>query len=112
MTKTNVLHVIMLLALATTVNAKSQLESSGEPQRTSPQLTSVNRLPNLFIIGDSTASNSADLGWGSHLADYFDTEKISVFNRARGGRSSRTFQTEGLWDKVLEALQPGDVVLI
>lgn len=72
----------------------------------------VKRLLSLFIIGDSTASNGADCGWGSHLADYFDTDKINVFNRARAGRSSRTFQTEGLWDKVLNEINTGDYVLI
>ncbi len=68
--------------------------------------------PTLFIVGDSTASNGDDLGWGSHLAKYFNSEKITVVNRARGGRSSRTFQTEGLWDAVLENLKAGDFVLI
>ena len=71
-----------------------------------------NRVLNLFVIGDSTASNGADCGWGSHLASYFDTNKINIFNRARGGRSSRTFQTEGLWDKVLDEINAGDFVLI
>jgi lysophospholipase L1-like esterase len=71
-----------------------------------------NDKPTLFIVGDSTASNGADLGWGSHLGKYFDSEKITVLNRARGGRSSRTFQTEGLWDAVLENLKAGDFVLI
>ena len=112
MTKRNVLHVILLIVFITTAIAQAQLETSEEVQKTSSQSTSVNRLPKLFVIGDSTASNGADLGWGSHLTGYFDTEKINVYNRARGGRSSRTFQTEGLWDKVLEELQPGDFVLI
>ena len=31
---------------------------------------------------------------------------------ARGGRSSRTFYTEGLWQKVADELKPGDFVLI
>jgi rhamnogalacturonan acetylesterase len=69
-------------------------------------------LPTLFIVGDSTASNGADLGWGSHLGRYFDPARINVVNRARAGRSSRTFQTEGLWDQVLAQLKPGDFVLI
>ncbi len=73
---------------------------------------SASALPTLFVVGDSTASNRADLGWGSHLAKYFDGAKINVVNRARGGRSSRTFQTEGLWDGVLEEMKPGDFVLI
>ena len=33
-------------------------------------------------------------------------------NRARGGRSSRTFIAEGLWDKLLADVKPGDIVLI
>jgi lysophospholipase L1-like esterase len=46
------------------------------------------------------------------LADYFDLTRVNVINRARAGRSSRTFYTEGLWDKVRDELQPGDFVLI
>ena len=38
--------------------------------------------------------------------------KISVENRAMAGRSARTFLDEGRWDKVYNALQPGDFVLI
>ncbi|MCB1100102.1 MAG: rhamnogalacturonan acetylesterase [Verrucomicrobiae bacterium] len=69
-------------------------------------------IPSLFIIGDSTASNSKDLGWGSHLGKYFDADQVAVINRARGGRSSRTFHSEGLWEKVRSELKPGDQVLI
>ena len=46
------------------------------------------------------------------FADSFDTTKVNVVNRARGGRSSRTFITEGLWDKLVTDIKPGDVVLI
>ena len=68
--------------------------------------------PSLFIVGDSTASNAERLGWGTPFADYFDGAKVHVVNRARAGRSSRTFQTEGLWDAVLRDLKRGDFVLI
>ena len=72
------------------------------------------RLPTLFIIGDSTVNNHTAglMGWGDSIAAWFDKTKITVDNRARGGRSSRTFYTEGLWDQVLSALQPGDLVLM
>jgi lysophospholipase L1-like esterase len=70
------------------------------------------RIPRLFIAGNSTASNGAENGWGSHLQKFFDQEKLIVVNRARGGRSSRTFITEGLWDGILEDLNPGDYVII
>jgi lysophospholipase L1-like esterase len=70
------------------------------------------KLPTLFIVSDSTARNGADLGWGDHLAHYFDTTKINVANRARAGRSARSYMDEGLWDKDLAEMKPGDYVLI
>lgn len=71
-------------------------------------------LPTVFIIGDSTVKTPTEgqQGWGDPIADLFDQTKIRVENRARGGRSSRTFQTEGLWDQVLPELKPGDFVLM
>ncbi len=85
-------------------------DQSATPPVTPP--ASGASVPTLFVVGDSTASNGANLGWGSHLGKYFDPAKINVVNRARGGRSSRTFQTEGSWDKVLAELKAGDFVLI
>src|SRR4030095_15353331 len=79
------------------------------------QQTRVNpKLPSLFVVGDSTANNNANggRGWGDPFIALFDSSKINVLNRARGGRSSRTFVTEGLWDKVLAEMKPGDFVLI
>ena len=74
--------------------------------------------PVIYIIGDSTVKNGTGTGenglwgWGDFLADYFDTSRIAVRNFARGGRSSRTFRSEGLWDDVLKLLNPGDFVLM
>src|SRR5882762_10910731 len=71
-------------------------------------------LPTLFIIGDSTVRNSGKglQGWGDEIGSFFDQTRIKIDNRARGGRSSRTFITEGLWDQVLADLKPGDFVLV
>ncbi len=71
-------------------------------------------LPTLFIAGDSTAAQGAPgaIGWGRMLPAFFDAEKINVVNRARGGRSSRTFITEGLWQEILNQTKPGDIILI
>ena len=78
--------------------------------------TALNRaLHSIFIAGNSTAAPGAGArqqGWGVPFADYFDTAKVNVVNRARGGRSSRTFITEGLWDKLLADVKAGDIVLI
>jgi lysophospholipase L1-like esterase len=73
------------------------------------------RLPTIFVAGDSTAARGAGAnqqGWGVPFAGYFDRTKVNVVNGARGGRSSRTFVTEGLWDKLLALVKPGDIVLI
>ena len=72
-------------------------------------------LPSLFIAGDSTAAKNNGnpiQGWGVPFADYFDPGKINVVNLARGGRSSRTFMTEGLWDQLLAQVKAGDTVLL
>jgi lysophospholipase L1-like esterase len=71
-------------------------------------------LPTLFIAGDSTAApgSEASMGWGVPFPEYFDLTKINVVNRARGGRSSRTFITEGLWDQLIAQVKAGDFVLI
>jgi len=70
--------------------------------------------PTLYLIGDSTVRNATrgQMGWGQIISSHFDTNRIAVVNRALGGRSSRTFLTEGLWDKVLAELNPGDFVLM
>jgi lysophospholipase L1-like esterase len=71
-------------------------------------------LPTLVIAGDSTAEtgNASTRGWGALLVDYFDTSKINLVNLSRGGRSSRTFLREGLWDQLLAGLKPGDYVML
>ncbi|WP_459684820.1 rhamnogalacturonan acetylesterase [Viscerimonas tarda] len=77
----------------------------------------VGNKPVLFTIGDSTVRNADknddDMwGWGSVIQRFFDENKITVDNQAMAGRSTRTFLDEGRWDKVYEALRPGDFVLI
>jgi len=97
----NKLTIILALSAFGSWRANAQTSKPGDVQ-----------LPTLFVIGDSTASNVEHRGWADPLADYFDLSKINVINRARGGRSSRTFVAEGLWDAVRDGLKPGDFVLI
>lgn len=73
--------------------------------------------PIVFTIGDSTVKNEDNgddsmWGWGSVLSEQFDTTRITVENHAMAGRSARTFLDEGRWDKVYNALQPDDYVII
>lgn len=71
-------------------------------------------LPTLYLVGDSTmkVGTPGQRGWGDELARFFDPTKINVVNQAIGGRSSRTYQTEGRWAAVLATLQPGDFVIV
>jgi len=71
-------------------------------------------LPTLWIAGDSTAGNNTPeaTGWGRPFPQFFDTTKVNIALRARGGRSSRTFITEGHWDAMLAEVKRGDLVLI
>lgn len=68
----------------------------------------------VFVIGDSTVANGNDtiVGWGKELSAWFDTSRVMIVNKARGGRSSRTFHTEGLWNEILPQLKKGDFVLM
>jgi rhamnogalacturonan acetylesterase len=109
-------HKILFAALfLTTAAALAQNPATPDaPSQTSvAQNAPLNpSLPTLFIVGDSTARNQADLGWGDHFAHYFDTTKINIANRAKAGRSSRSYYNEGLWAGVLSEMKPGDYVLI
>ncbi|PPK85632.1 lysophospholipase L1-like esterase [Neolewinella xylanilytica] len=93
----------------------------------------------LYLIGDSTVADYADnyepgenymqtrypvTGWGQVMQERFDTTDLSAFqglfsadsvivdDRARGGRSTRTFFQEGRWREVHRLLRPGDLVLM
>ncbi|MBN2595217.1 MAG: rhamnogalacturonan acetylesterase [Marinifilaceae bacterium] len=93
----------------------------------------------IYLIGDSTVADYADnyeegkdyyktrypvTGWGqvfqeqftgTDLTDFkniFDSDSVIIDDRARGGRSTRTFFQEGRWRSVCENLKKGDVVIM
>jgi len=103
-----VIHIGLMSALLLMSCCLSIAAQTASPPTLNP------KLPTLFVVGDSTANNNANgaRGWADPFVAYFDSAKINVWNRARAGRSSRTFITEGLWDKVLGDMKPGDFVLI
>src|SRR3954453_23452871 len=70
----------------------------------------------IWMIGDSTMclyepSRGPITGWGMPFANYLDSTVI-VNNRARGGRSTRTFIEEKRWQAVSDSINEGDWVLI
>ena len=71
----------------------------------------------VYLAGDSTmapkeAKARPETGWGERLQQYFDSTQVRIDNRARNGRSSKSFITEGLWARIAERLQAGDYVFI
>tara|TARA_R110002050_G_scaffold55296_1_gene124887 strand:- start:18743 stop:20242 length:1500 start_codon:yes stop_codon:yes gene_type:complete len=80
----------------------------------SPRI-SLPKKKNIFLIGDSTMANNNSenaVGWGVPFPQFCDTMQVNIINKARGGRSTRTFIYEGLWDEAKKDFQKGDVVFI
>jgi lysophospholipase L1-like esterase len=70
------------------------------------------RVPSLFIVGDSTAHYDDRRGWADRVDVYFDPNLVTVANRSLAGRSSRSYQEQGAWDRVLAELKPGDFMIL
>ncbi len=96
---------------------------------------SQKHVTHLYIASDSTATDYSleedyqakrypQTGWGQVFQPLFTPEslprlkalhvgsKVVVDDKAKGGRSTRSFFEEGRWREIYDALQPGDVVLI
>lgn len=107
--------IFKILLLTWLVSAGVEVRACGE---TRCRLPVEQQTPRLILIGDSTVKNGRGngdgglWGWGQVLADHFELQQIVIENRALGGRSSRTYRTEGLWEKSLARLRPGDFLMI
>ena len=69
----------------------------------------------IYVCGDSTAASyrSEDApitGWGQVLGAFLPG--VRVENRAMGGRSTKSFLSEGRLQKIEGEIQPGDLLLI
>ena len=70
----------------------------------------------IFMAGDSTMAIKEikaypETGWGMPFAYFFDST-VTVDNRAKNGRSTRTFISEGLWQKLIDDVHEDDYVFI
>lgn len=70
----------------------------------------------IWMIGDSTMcvygpERAPVTGWGMPFANFFDGT-VQVENRARGGRSTRTFISENRWKPIADSLRAGDYVFM
>jgi lysophospholipase L1-like esterase len=74
--------------------------------------------PSIFVCGDSTSKKSGPgkngqpvAGWGTPIANFFDSEKVTVKNVGHAGKSSHTYY-DGDWPRVLPQIKAGDFVLL
>jgi len=70
----------------------------------------------IFMAGDSTMSIKEtkaypETGWGMPFVYFWDST-VTVVNRAKNGRSTKTFISEGLWKSIYDEIQQGDYVFI
>jgi lysophospholipase L1-like esterase len=70
----------------------------------------------IFIAGDSTASIKEkkyypETGWGMPFEQFWDSTVILI-NKARNGRSTKSFMDEGLWKSIKDQAAEGDYVII
>ncbi len=67
----------------------------------------------LFAIGDNPGKRGdKPEKWESVIKGFAATEKVTVENHAVAGCSARAFIEDGRWDKIYNALKPGDIVAV
>lgn len=75
-----------------------------------------NKKIKIWLIGDSTIASKEkkvfpETGWGMPFVNFWDST-VTVDNRAKNGRSSKSFMGENLWQPVLDNMNEGDYVFI
>lgn len=70
----------------------------------------------IFLAGDSTCAIKEtkaypETGWGMPFVHFWDST-VTVVNRAKNGRSTKTFISEGLWASIINEAKEGDYVII
>lgn len=94
------------------------------------------KVTTIYLIGDSTVADYSlekeyeskkypQVGWGQVFQPFFqkdslkhlknilgNTKEVKIDDRAKGGRSTRTFFQEGRWSSVHNSLQKGDIVMM
>lgn len=70
----------------------------------------------IFMAGDSTIAIKEkkaypETGWGMPFVQFWDST-VTVVNRAKNGRSTKTFISEGLWKSIADEAKEGDYVII
>lgn len=71
----------------------------------------------IWMCGDSTMSIKEtkaypETGWGMPFVYFWDTSFVKIENKAKNGRSTKTFISEGIWQSVIDNVKEGDYVFI
>ncbi|MCU0459495.1 MAG: glycosyl hydrolase family 28 protein [Bacteroidales bacterium] len=100
-----------------------------------PKAEGKKKITRIWLIGDSTVADYSlekdykskrypIMGWGQVFQSFMASDSLRLIrhlvrsdsalvdDRARGGRSTRSFFEEGLWADVYHRLRPGDIVFI
>jgi lysophospholipase L1-like esterase len=85
------------------------VDSAPKPDGNLPAVT-------VYIAGDSTVSDYAatyrpQAGWGQMLPELVNS-KVTVVNKAIGGRTARRFISEGRLAEILKVIKAGDYLLV
>ncbi|HEY0957487.1 MAG TPA: rhamnogalacturonan acetylesterase [Roseateles sp.] len=91
---------LIAAGLSLTVSAQTAPAASAPRGETTANVATG---PRLILVGDSTMAPRS--GYGNALCARF--QQVACINLARGGRSSKSFRAEGLWDTVLALLNEG-----
>jgi lysophospholipase L1-like esterase len=70
----------------------------------------------IFMAGDSTMSIKEtrfypETGWGMPFVHFWDSA-VTVVNKSKNGRSTKSFRAEGLWQEIMTDLSEDDFVII
>lgn len=70
----------------------------------------------IFLAGDSTMAEKEisaypETGWGMPFRHFWDSS-VQVVNKAKNGRSTKTFISEGLWASIISQAKQGDYIFI
>lgn len=71
----------------------------------------------IFLAGDSTCADKLpekrpETGWGEMFGKHFKDGKVKIENRAMNGRSTKTFISEGRWQKIIDEMHKDDWVFV
>ncbi|MBO4596088.1 MAG: hypothetical protein J5632_05710 [Bacteroidales bacterium] len=100
---------------------KEAPEKSGGTKYPTPPEGVFSPSGKIYLAGDSLVQPYSEekrpqCGWGEKLRDFLDRSTYgklpSVYNKAHGGTSTKSYRTLGYWNSLLQLIRENDLVLI